>query len=117
MIKKSEEIRLLDYGSTTHIAQLLNIPVVLEIDCSYLLESVAAIAHGNSSLDSHINLVGVILNRIGNNLHLDLLQQFLDTLNIPILGTLRHQDFLIISAQYLGLVPTTELTHVESLFR
>jgi cobyrinic acid a,c-diamide synthase len=46
MIKKSEEIRSLDYGSTAHIARLLNIPVVLVIDCSYLSGSVAAIAHG-----------------------------------------------------------------------
>lgn len=41
----------------------------------------------------------------------------LDTLNIPILGTLRRQDSLTIPARHLGLIPTTELTHLESLFR
>ncbi|XHU96509.1 MAG: cobyrinate a,c-diamide synthase [cyanobacterium endosymbiont of Rhopalodia gibba] len=117
MIKTSEEIRSLDYGSTAHIARLLNIPVVLVIDCSHLSGSVAAITHGYSSLDPHIDLVGVILNRVGSNRHLYLLQESLDTLNIPILGTLRRQDSLTIPARHLGLIPTTELTQLESLFR
>ncbi|XTZ20561.1 MAG: cobyrinate a,c-diamide synthase, partial [cyanobacterium endosymbiont of Rhopalodia fuxianensis] len=96
MIKPSEEIRSLDYGSTAHIARLLKIPVVLVIDCSHLSGSVAAITHGYSSLDPQIDLVGVILNRVGSNRHLYLLQESLDTLNIPILGTLRRQDSLTI---------------------
>lgn len=117
MIKTSGEIRSLDYGSTAHIARLLNIPVVLVIDCSHLSGSVAAITHGYSSIDPHIDLVGVILNRVGSNRHLHLLQQSLDTLNIPILGILRRQDSLTIPARHLGLIPTTELAHLEPLFR
>ncbi|MGP0128434.1 MAG: cobyrinate a,c-diamide synthase [cyanobacterium endosymbiont of Rhopalodia musculus] len=116
-IKTSEKISSLDYGSTAHIARLLNIPVVLVIDCSHLSGSVAAITHGYSSLDPHINLVGVILNRVGSNRHLHLLQQSLDTLNIPILGTLHRKDSLTIPTRHLGLIPTTEMTHLESLFR
>ena len=115
--KTSEERKLLDYGSTAHIARLLNIPVVLVIDCSHLSGSVAAITHGYRSLNPHINLVGVILNRVGSKRHLHLLQQSLDILNIPILGTLRRQDYLTLPERHLGLIPTTELTHLESLFR
>jgi cobyrinic acid a,c-diamide synthase len=36
--------KITDYGSTAHIARLLNLPILLVIDCSRLSGSVAAIA-------------------------------------------------------------------------
>lgn len=117
IIKTSEETSSLDYGSTAHIARLLNVPVVLVVDCSRLSGSVAAITHGYSSLDPHINIVGVVLNRVASNRHLHLLQQSLDILNIPILGTLHRQDSLTLPDRHLGLIPATELTYLDPLFR
>ncbi|MGB5594825.1 MAG: cobyrinate a,c-diamide synthase [Crocosphaera sp.] len=99
----------LQYASTAHIARLLNIPVVLVIDCSRLSGSVAAIAHGYGSLDPNINIMGVILNRVGSDRHLDLLETALTPLNIPILGSIRRQEALTIRDRHLGLVPTDEL--------
>ncbi|HAC62398.1 MAG TPA: cobyrinic acid a,c-diamide synthase [Cyanothece sp. UBA12306] len=119
--RKSEVRDILDetnlyYGSTAHIAQILDIPVVLVIDCSRLSGSVAAIAHGYISLEPNIKIIGVILNRVGSDRHLQLLQQSLNSVKIPILGTLFRQDFLKIRDRHLGLVPTTELTHLKKLF-
>ena len=105
-----------DYGSTAHIARLLNIPVLLVLDCSRLSSSVAAIAHGYSTLDARVNIAGLVLNRVGSNRHLKLLQDALATINIPILGVLRRRDNIIIPGRHLGLVPTAEISQLEQIF-
>ena len=105
-----------DYGSTAHIARLLNLPVVLVIDCSRLSGSVAAIAHGYRSLDPNINIMGVILNRVASDRHLILLETALNSINIPILGVIRRQNDLTIPDRHLGLVPTQELPRLDTFF-
>ncbi len=102
-----------DYGSTAHIARILKLPVVLVIDCSRLSGSVAAIAHGYGSIDPHIHLVGVILNRVGSDRHLTLLKSALKPLNIPIFGVIHRQEALTIPDRHLGLVPTDELSELN----
>ena len=104
-----------DWASTAHIAQLLQLSVVLVIDCSRLSRSVAAIAHGYRSFDPRITLTGVVLNRVGSDRHLQLLQDALEPLNLPILGVLRRQDNITIPDRHLGLVPTAEITQLDTL--
>jgi cobyrinic acid a,c-diamide synthase len=103
------------FASTAHIARLLDLPVVLVIDCSRLSGSVAAIAHGYSSFDPRIKIAGVILNRVGSDRHLQLLKDSLALLQLPILGVLRRQDNITIPDRHLGLVPTAELTQLNAL--
>lgn len=96
-------------GSTAHIARLLNLPVLLVIDCSRLSGSVAAIAHGFRTLDPQIRLAGVVLNRVASDRHLDLLQTALAAIQLPILGVLRRHESITLPDRHLGLVPTAEL--------
>ena len=105
-----------DYASTAHIARLLNIPIVLVIDCSRLSRSVAAIAHGYRTFDPRLQFAGVILNRVGSDRHLELLKAALDSINLPILGVLRRETALTIPDRHLGLVPTAELPDLDRLF-
>jgi len=104
-----------DWASTAHVARLLQLPVVLVIDCSRLSRTVAAIAHGYRSFDLRVQLSGVVLNRVGSDRHLELLQAALEPLSIPILGVLRRQDCITIPDRHLGLVPTAEITQLDSL--
>lgn len=106
-----------DFASTAHIARLLDLPVLLVIDCSRLSGSVAAIAHGYRSLDPRINIAGVILNRVGSDRHLELLKNALEPLDLTILGVLRRQDQIAIPDRHLGLVPTAELNQLTNLFK
>lgn len=101
-----------DRASTAHIARLLELPVLLVLDCSRLSRSIAAIAHGFRSFDPRVKLAGVILNRVGSNRHLELLQDALEPLNLPILGILRRQDDITIPDRHLGLIPTAELPNL-----
>ncbi|MEH1951667.1 MAG: cobyrinate a,c-diamide synthase [Nostoc sp.] len=106
---------LTDFASTAHIARLLDLPVVLVIDCSRLSGSVAAIAHGYCSFDPRIKIAGVVLNRVGSDRHLSLLKDSLEPLQLPILGVMRRQDNITIPDRHLGLVPTAELPELNAL--
>ncbi|MEH2399059.1 cobyrinate a,c-diamide synthase [Nostoc sp.] len=110
-----EKQKSTDFASTAHIARLLNLPVVLVIDCSRLSGSVAAIAHGYQSFDPRIKIAGVVLNRVGSDRHLSLLKDSLEPLQLPILGGLRRQDNITIPDRHLGLVPTAELPELNAL--
>jgi cobyrinic acid a,c-diamide synthase len=103
------------FASTGHIVRLLDLPVLLVIDCSRLSGSVAAIAHGFRSFDPKIKLAGVVLNRVGSDRHLQLLKDALEPLQIPILGVLRRQDNISIPDRHLGLVPTGELSQLDGI--
>ncbi|AFZ20865.1 cobyrinate a,c-diamide synthase [Allocoleopsis franciscana] len=104
-----------DWASTAHIARLLELPVLLVLDCSRLSRSVAAIAHGYKTFDSRIQLTGVVLNRVGSDRHLELLKDALEPLQIPVLGVMRRQDNITIPARHLGLVPTAEMVQLDDL--
>ncbi|HAJ62180.1 MAG TPA: cobyrinic acid a,c-diamide synthase [Cyanobacteria bacterium UBA8543] len=104
-----------DWASTAHVARLLELPVLLVLDCSRLSRSIAAIAHGYQSFDPRIQLAGVVLNRVGSDRHLELLKDALEPLQLPILGVLRRQDNITIPDRHLGLVPTDEMTQLDAL--
>ncbi|HEY9610803.1 cobyrinate a,c-diamide synthase, partial [Allocoleopsis sp.] len=104
-----------DWASTAHVARLLELPVLLVLDCSRLSRSVAAIAHGYRSFDPRIQLAGVVLNRVGSDRHLELLKDALEPLQIPVLGVLRRQDNITIPARHLGLIPTAEMVQLDDL--
>ncbi|HEY9630407.1 MAG TPA: cobyrinate a,c-diamide synthase [Coleofasciculaceae cyanobacterium] len=102
-----------DTASTAHIARLLNVPIVLILNCSSTSRSIAAIAHGYRSFDPRLQIAGVILNRVGSDRHLELLTEALEPLNLPILGVLRRQEDIAIPDRHLGLVPTAELKDLD----
>ena len=104
-----------DWASTAHIARLLDLPVLLVLDCSRISRSVAAIAHGYRTFAPRLKLAGVVLNRVGGDRHLDLLKTALTSIDIPILGVLHRQDRITIPDRHLGLVPTAEITELDAI--
>ena len=104
-----------DFASTAHIARLLDLPILLVIDCSRLSGSVAAIAHGYCSFEPRIKVAGLVLNRVGSDRHLSLLKDSLASLQIPILGVLRRQNNITIPDRHLGLLPTEELPQLDAV--
>ena len=105
-----------DYGSTAHIARILDIPVVLVLDCSRLSTSIAAIAFGYANLDPKVNIAGVILNKVASDRHLELLSTALKAIDMPILGVLRRNQQVTIPDRHLGLIPSSELTNIKDIF-
>jgi cobyrinic acid a,c-diamide synthase len=102
-----------DAGSTAQVAKLLNVPVVLILNCSSTSRSIAAIAHGYRTFDPQVQIAGVILNQVGSDRHLELLTAALSPLHLPILGVLRRRDDIMIPDRHLGLIPAGELTDLN----
>ncbi|MGF1601022.1 MAG: cobyrinate a,c-diamide synthase [Thermosynechococcaceae cyanobacterium] len=104
-----------DWASTAHIARLLEVPIVLVIDCGHLSRSVAAIVHGYRSFDPRLVLAGVVLNHVASDRHLEVLKGALAPLDVPVLGVLRRNAGIKIPDRHLGLVPTGELEGMGNL--
>jgi cobyrinic acid a,c-diamide synthase len=101
------------FGSTAHVARLLDAPLVLVVDAAAQGRSVAALVHGFRSFEPGLRLAGVILNRVGSFRHADLLREALDEVGTPVLGTLYRSDAVAAPARHLGLVPVVE-RHAEA---
>jgi cobyrinic acid a,c-diamide synthase len=104
------------FGSTAHVALLLNLPVLLVVDCSRLSGSVAAIVCGYRSLEPRLKLAGVVLNKVASGRHLELLEDALESLAIPILGVFYRQDEINLPDRHLGLIPSEEITGLKEIF-
>jgi cobyrinic acid a,c-diamide synthase len=104
-----------DFGSTAHIARLLDVPVLLILNCASLARSIAAIAHGYRTFDPRIRIAGLVLNRVGSDRHLELLKAALEPLNLPILGVLHRQEEIVLPDRHLGLVPTGEVENLSPI--
>jgi cobyrinic acid a,c-diamide synthase len=102
-----------DFGSTAHVAALLDAPVVLVVDAAAQGRSVAALIHGFRSFGS-VRIVGVILNRVGSQRHEQLLREACDEVGTPVLGVLRRHSAVAAPSRHLGLVPVVE-RRVEAL--
>src|SRR6266436_624416 len=62
-----------EQGSSAEISKLLGLPVVLVVDASSAARSVAALVHGFQSFDPQIRIAGIILNRVANARHAQML--------------------------------------------
>ncbi|MBD2075089.1 cobyrinate a,c-diamide synthase [Phormidium sp. FACHB-592] len=103
------------FASTAHVARLLDLPILLVLNCGGLSHSIAAIVHGYRSFDPRLQVAGIVLNRVGSDRHLEILKAALEPLNIPILGVLRREDGITIPDRHLGLVPTAELENLNTV--
>jgi cobyrinic acid a,c-diamide synthase len=96
------------FGSTAHLAGLLDAPVVLVVDAASAGRSVAALVAGFRSFDPRTPLAGVILNRVGSDRHERLLRDALESIGMPVLGAIRRSEAVATPSRHLGLVPATE---------
>ncbi|WP_330203686.1 cobyrinate a,c-diamide synthase [Cyanobacterium sp. Dongsha4] len=105
------------YGSTAYIAKLLNLSVILTLDCSKISSSISAIASGYINFDPEVKIVGVILNKVASEKHLSLLKVGLEKLNIPIMGVWFKHQKIELPSRHLGLIPTEEVTQHQQIFQ
>ena len=95
-------------GSTSHLAKLLDIPIVLVVDASKLAGSVAALVHGYKTYDSSLKLAGVVLNRVGSERHRELLEDSLRGVT-RVFGAIPRDEAVRIPERHLGLYMSHEV--------
>jgi cobyrinic acid a,c-diamide synthase len=94
--------------SNADLAKLLNIPVILVIDCIGITRGIAPLLQGYNNFDD-TNIAGVILNKVGGARHEQKLKAAIkEYTDLEVFGSIhKHQD-LIIDERHLGLKPATE---------
>ena len=100
-------------GSSAHVAQLLELPVVLVVEASRQAGSVAALVRGFRDHQPSLQLAGVVLNGVGSERHHALLAEALSSIAMPLLGALPRHDSLELPSRHLGLLPAHELADLE----
>lgn len=101
-------------GSAGDLAALLSLPVVLVVDCGRTSQSVAALVTGFSRFRSDVQIVGVILNRVGSDRHDGMLREAMAKTEVPVLGSLRSDKALSLPERHLGLVQAGEHGALEA---
>ncbi len=92
-----------DCGSSAHLSKILDIPIILIIDCKSAAFSIAATINGFNTLDNSVKIAGVILNRVSSVNHLNILKEACDYINMPVIGYLPVSDDFSMESRHLGL--------------
>ncbi|MHA6523956.1 cobyrinate a,c-diamide synthase [Tessaracoccus sp. G1721] len=96
------------FGSTAHVAGLLEAPVVLVIDARHTARSAGAVALGMARFDPRVRVAGVILNQVGSVRHAAEARAAVEEVGLPVLGVLPRALDIEAPSRHLGLVPVAE---------
>ena len=95
--------------STAELAQLLELPVLLVVNCSKTTRTVAALVLGCEAFDPRIRIAGVILNQIATPRHESIIRQSLEMYtDVPVLGVMPRLKQDIFPMRHLGVTPYQE---------
>jgi len=96
-------------SSTAELAKLLKAPVILVVDCTKATRTIAALVLGCKAFDPELSIQGVILNRIGTQRHVKIVQSAIEKYtNIPVIGAIKRQKKDPLPMRHLGVTPTDE---------
>ncbi len=93
------------FASTAHVATVTRSPVVLVVDVSHASRSIGAVVRGMVGFDPSVEIVGVILNKVGTDRHA---AEVVGSIDLPVLGVLHRDDGIVAPSRHLGLVPAQE---------
>ncbi|MFC1585229.1 cobyrinate a,c-diamide synthase [Fibrobacterota bacterium] len=95
--------------STAVLAKLLNVKIVLVLDCTKMTGTAAALVMGCKVMDPEIKIMGVILNKVGGARHQRVLKESIEHhAGIPVLGAVPKLKNISIFERHLGLMPPKE---------
>jgi cobyrinic acid a,c-diamide synthase len=95
--------------STAELAVLLDLPVLLVVNCSKATRTVAAMVLGCRELDKRVRITGVILNQIASQRHEQVVRQAVEQdTGIPVVGIVPRLKDDIFPMRHLGVVPHQE---------
>ncbi|UWP93627.1 cobyrinate a,c-diamide synthase [Aliiroseovarius crassostreae] len=95
-------------GATADLARILNLPVVLVVDCARMAQSLAPLIAGFAAHDPDVRVAGVILNQVGSARHEAMLRAAMARIELPVLGAVYRQDQMAHPSRHLGLVQAGE---------
>jgi cobyrinic acid a,c-diamide synthase len=99
-------------GSTADLAAALALPIILVVDVGGMGASVAALVEGFRHHRADVEVVAVILNRIGSTRHESFLRRALP--GVEVLGCIPRASGLALPSRHLGLVQAREHAELEA---
>lgn len=95
--------------STAALARLIEVPVIMVIDCEGMTRGVAPLVLGFQAFDTNIHVAGVILNRVATLRQQNKLTAALERYtSVPVLGALPRDAAMTIVERHLGLTTPAE---------
>lgn len=105
-------------GTGADLAVLLNLSVILVLDCSRVGASTAATLRGFASHRGDVRIAGVILNFLGSLRHREIIERAIapvcEEFGVAVLGALLRNDYPRLPSRHLGLVPAREVAHAAT---
>lgn len=100
-------------GSGAHIAQTLDIPVILVLTPKATAYSVAPVLYGFKHFNKQLSIAGVIFNMVNSESHYQYLKDACDDVGIAALGYLPKDNEIAIPSRHLGLNTDSYLLQEE----
>ncbi len=102
--------------STARLSRLLNLPVILIIDCIKITRTAAALVLGAMNLDKDIKIKGVVLNQVSGKRHESIIRQSIERYcSIPVLGAIPRLSEDELPERHMGLLPHQEHTEKKKV--
>ena len=96
-------------NSNAALAKLIDLPVFLVIDARGMTRGIAPLILGYQAFDKNIQIVGVILNKLGGSRHEAKLREVIEHYtDVPVVGAIQYDERLSIIERHLGLMPSNE---------
>jgi cobyrinic acid a,c-diamide synthase len=98
------------FGSTAHVARLVQAPVLLVVDAAGSSRTAAAAALGLREFAAarDVRIGGVVVNRVASPRHAAELASVFAAAGMPVLGTVPRDARISAPSRHLGLVPAAE---------
>ncbi len=97
-------------SSTAELSKILDLPVILVLNCTAIYQSVAAIVAGFKAYMPELNIAGVILNRLSGKEHYQFLKDIIEQkTGVACLGYLPSNKSFALESRHLGLMQAEEV--------
>jgi cobyrinic acid a,c-diamide synthase len=100
--------------SSAELARCLRCPTVLIVDVTMTTRTIAALVMGCQAFDPHLDLRGVILNRVGGPRQESVVRSAVEHYcGVPVLGSVRRLRNNRFPERHMGLIPHQERARAE----
>lgn len=91
--------------STANLAASISAPVLLNLECTKMTRTAAAIVHGMNSFDAGVRICGVVLNRVATQRQESILRRSIEHYtDVPVLGAIPRLAHNPLPERHMGLM-------------
>ncbi len=104
-------------GSTAHISQILDVPIILLVNARGMSLSVAALINGFRDFVPGLKIAGVLLNNVKSKMLFTYVKDIIEReCGLPVFGWLPNNPDFALSERHLGLYCSNETPELDAKF-